>query len=130
MIPMIIAIGMAFLLIHYNKSNGQLYGILITRGYGKRGIFKFIFSLIWITLLISYGLGITMGVLGTVISFQSLSKLESFLPSYGNFMIPLKIYWPNIVVILVSIPVVIYTLFSISYLLECRKTTTNFFRKI
>ncbi|MHA1562337.1 MAG: FtsX-like permease family protein [Promethearchaeota archaeon] len=126
MIGVLLAFGLAILILSFQRENKYFNGVLLARGFGRIGLLKLILSQIFIIFLIGILTGLVSGFL-TSISFLKITAIMNYgtgLFSFPIYMNPLELF--QILGIIVLSSVVIYL---VSYYFEAKKNITQYFHK-
>lgn len=119
-----IALGLAVLISASQQENRHFIGILLSRGFGRKGIFKFLFSQIFLI----YFLGLFIGILFGVVSGNITMNLLNTVILRG-ITLPVLINFPEILLIIGSIVTVSLTIFIVSYFFETRHSIDEYLRQ-
>ncbi len=126
MIGVLLAFGLAILILSFQRENKYFNGVLLARGFGRIGLLKLILSQIFIIFQIGILTGLVSGFL-TSISFLKITAIMNYgagLFSFPIFMNALELF--QILGIIVLSSVVIYL---VSYYFESKKNITQYFHK-
>ncbi len=126
MIGVLLAFGLAILILSFQRENKYFNGVLLARGFGRIGLLKLILSQIYIIFLI----GILTGLISGLITSFSLIKMATAM-NYGSGIISFPIYANvlELVEILGIIVVSSFVIYLVSYYFEARKNITEYFHK-
>ncbi len=127
-IGLVLGVGIAVLIISFQQSNKFFNGVLLARGYGKKGLFKFVLSLISVIFMVAYIVGIIVGLLTTYFSIRGISMWDNYLV-YGPVKIPIIMNWQLSLIVFSFIPVATAILYFINYIFESRKSVSKYFHK-
>jgi hypothetical protein len=119
-----LALALAVIISSVQQENRHYFGILLARGFGKSGVFKFLFSQIFIIYFLGLLFGIIAGIIGGNVIMYLLNSIVfrqlGFLPVVMN---PFDLI--QIIGIIIGVSLVI---FLISYLFEMRKSIDEYLR--
>ncbi len=126
MIGVLLAFGLAILILSFQRENKYFNGVLLARGFGRIGLLKLITSQISIIFLI----GILTGLLSGFITSFSLLKFVTIM-NYGggNISFPLFVNILELAEILGMIVLSSFVIYLVSYYFESRKNITEYFHK-
>ncbi len=127
-IGIILAFGIAILMISFQQANKHFNGVLLARGFGKRGLFKFSMSLMLFMIIMGYLLGIISGFLSSFSTFSSVSHWENVL-LYGSIAFPVKINWGLMIPTMILIPGITILIYCINYIVDSKKSVSKYFHK-
>ncbi len=125
-IGILLAFGLAILILSFQRENKYFNGVLLARGFGRAGLLKLILSQIFIIFL----LGIFTGLLsGFLTSFTFLRIFTTI--SYGSGIIsfPLFVNGLELVEMLSIIVLSSFVIYLVSYYFEAKKNITEYFHK-
>jgi hypothetical protein len=126
MIGVLLAFGLAILILSFQRENKYFNGVLLARGFGRIGLLKLILSQISIIFLI----GILTGLLSGFITSFSLLKIVVIM-NYGRGLIsfPLFVNAVELFEILGIIVLSSFGIYLIAYYFEAKKNITEYFHK-
>lgn len=126
LIGILMSFGLAIILLAYQEDNKYFNGILLSRGFGKIGILRLIFSEMTVLFLIAILGG---GLLSAIMAFITIALKPLLYPKFVNlsyfvFFDPLTLFGLYGLICLLS-----YALYFISYQINARKSITRYFHK-
>jgi ABC-type antimicrobial peptide transport system permease subunit len=125
-IGVLIAFGLAIMLLSIQRENHQFNGILLSRGYGKRKLLGFILSEIFVIYAISTVVGIASGLITSVSFIKTITNLEN---NTVDIDFPVFFNVLEFGYILGAIIILSFVIYLIAYLLEGKKTIVQYLRK-
>ena len=126
MIGVLLAFGLAILILSFQRENKYFNGVLLARGFGRLGLLKLILSQISIIFLI----GILTGLLSGFISSFSLLKIVVIM-NYGAGIISFP-FFVNVLELAEILGIIVlssFVIYLIAYYFEARKNITEYFHK-
>ncbi|MHA1474372.1 MAG: FtsX-like permease family protein [Promethearchaeota archaeon] len=126
MIGVLLAFGLAILILSFQRENKYFNGVLLARGFGRIGLLKLILSQIFIIFLIGIFTGLVSGFL-TSISFLRIFTIMSW--GAGLFSFPIYMNALELVEILGIIVLSSVVIYLVSYYFEAKKNITQYFHK-
>ncbi|QEE16508.1 FtsX-like permease family protein [Promethearchaeum syntrophicum] len=126
MIGVLLAFGLAILILSFQRENKYFNGVLLARGFGRRGLLILISSQISIIFLIGIFTGLGSGLL-TSIPLLKITTIMSF--GSGLFSFPLFANVLELVKILGIIVLSSFVIYLVSYYFESKKNITQYFHK-
>jgi len=121
-----LAFGLAVLISASQKENRYYTGILLSRGFGKKGVFKFILSQFVIIYLIAFIGGISSGIISSLTSTNLLNILT---PSTRGFHFPIYVNVFDLFAVLGAITGISFLIYVITYIFEMRKPIADYMHK-
>ncbi len=121
-----LAFGLAVLISASQRENRSFTGILLSRGFGKRGIFKFIFSQFIIIYLIAFIFGIPSGF---ITSLASTNLLNTLATTSRGFNFPIYFNGLELFAVLGAITGISFLIYIITYIFEMRKSIADYMHK-
>lgn len=121
-----LAFGLAVLISASQKENRFYTGILLSRGFGKRGIFKFILSQFVIIYLVAFMVGIPSGF---ITSLASTNLLNILTPTTRGFNFPIFVNVLDLFAVLGAITGISFLIYIITYIFEMRKSIADYMHK-
>ena len=125
-IGVLLAFGLAILILSFQRENKYFNGVLLARGFGRINLLKLILSQIYIIFLI----GISTGLLSGLITSFSLIKMATAI-NYGSGIISFPIY-ANVLELVEILGIIIlssFVIYLVSYYFEAKKNITEYFHK-
>lgn len=121
-----VALGLPILLTSVRKKEHQFYGILMSRGIGKRGIFRFIMGELFVIYFFSIIGGALIGFLSSTLTLLLGQKMNpySFGLRFRMFTNPI-----DLIVILSSVIGISLVIFLIEFLYDTRKSISEYLYK-
>jgi len=126
MIGVLLAFGLAILILSFQRENKYFNGVLLARGFGRIGLLKLILSQIFIIFLIGILTGVLSGFL-TSISFLKITAIMNY--GAGLFSFPIYMNALELVQILGIIVLSSVVIYLVSYYFEAKKNITQYFHK-
>ena len=126
MIGILLGIGLAILILSFQKENKYFNGVLLARGFGRIGLLKLILSQISIIFLIGILSGILSGFL-TSFSFLQIAVVMNY--GAGTISLPLFVNILELVEVLGIIVLSSFVIYLIAYYFESKKNITEYFHK-
>ncbi len=126
MIGVLLAFGLAILILSFQRENKYFNGVLLARGFGRLGLLKLILSQISIIFLIGILTGLLSGFL-TSFSFLKIATVMNY--GAGMFSFPLYVNALELVEILGMIVLSSFVIYLIAYYFEAKKNITQYFHK-
>ncbi len=126
MIGILLGIGLAILILSFQKENKYFNGVLLARGFGRIGLLKMILSQIFIIFLI----GILTGLLSGFLTSFSFLQIAIIL-NYGAGIISLPLF-VNILELVETLGIIVlssFVIYLIAYYFESKKNITQYFHK-
>ena len=126
MIGVLLAFGLAILILSFQRENKYFNGVLLARGFGRIGLLKLILSQISII----YIIGILTGLLSGIITSFSFLKIIIAM-SYGSGLISLPLF-VNILELVQILGIIVlssFVIYLVSYYFEAKKNITEYFHK-
>ena len=105
---------------------GIYTGILLSRGFGKRGVFKFILSQFVIIYLIAFIFGIPSGFITSLASTNLLNTLNT---ANRGFNFPIFVNGLDLFAVLGAITGISFLIYIITYIFEMRKSIADYMHK-
>jgi hypothetical protein len=126
MIGVLMGFGLAILILSFQRENKYFNGVLLARGFGRRGLLKLILSQISIIFLIGILTGLLSGFL-TSFSFLQIAIVMNY--GRGIISLPLFVNIGELVGILGIIVLSSFVIYLIAYYFESKKNITEYFHK-
>ena len=126
MIGVLLAFGLAILILSFQRENKYFNGVLLARGFGRIGLLKLITSQISIIYLILILTGLLSGF---ITSFSLLKFVTIMNYGGGNISFPLFVNILELAEILGMIVLSSFVIYLVSYYFESRKNITEYFHK-
>ncbi|UYP44567.1 hypothetical protein NEF87_000852 [Candidatus Lokiarchaeum ossiferum] len=125
-IGIIIAIGIAILLVFLRKADKYNQGVLLARGYGKKGVLKLLLTEIAIVFSISIVSGLFSGGLQSVLLLQ-FYKIVSF--NFNDIRLPIFFNPLDLLLLGLLIPILSIAIYLLVYYFETKKNYTDYFHQ-
>lgn len=122
----LIAVGTAILLLSIQKKNKYFNGVLLARGFGKKGLILLILSEIFIIFCFSFMIGTVTGI-GFSSIYMKLS--ESTLMSIQGLHLPLYFNYVEFLLLLGGMIISTLLLTTLSFFIETRKSISKYMHK-
>jgi ABC-type lipoprotein release transport system permease subunit len=124
-IGILIAFGLAILFLSIQKENKYFNGVLLARGFGRKGLLKLILSKMFIIFLI----GVLSGLFSGFVTSITFIKVASSMGEQNQLQLPIFFNPIELVSILGLIVAFSFGLYLLSYYFESRKNITHYFHK-
>ena len=122
----LIAVGIAILLISIQKKNKYFNGVLLARGFGKKGLVAFIFSQITIIFILSFGVGLISGI---ILAISYIKLRESASISTQGINLPIFFNFTEFGLLLGGILTITFLLTTLTFLLDTKKNISKYLHK-
>jgi len=121
-----VALGLPILLASVRRKEQHFYGILMSRGFGKRGIFRFILGELFVIYFFSIIGGLLMGLISSTLTILlgSVSNPYSFALQFRIFLNPI-----DLGVILASVILASLLIFLLGFLYDTQKSISDYLYK-
>lgn len=124
-VGIILAIGLASILSSFQNENRYYFGLLMSRGFGKNGIFIFMISQIIIIFLLSIISGVVSGSITSIILIKMFTNVLTEI----NYELPIFFNPINILEILGLIIGICFISYIATYFIQMRKPISQYMRK-
>ncbi len=121
-----VALGLPILLASVRRKEQHFYGILMSRGFGKKGVFRFILGELFIIYFLAVIGGIAVGLLSSTLTllFGNISNPYMIGQQFRIFLNPM-----DLLVILGSVVGVSLLIFIVGFLYDTRKSISEYLYK-
>ncbi|MHA1610692.1 MAG: FtsX-like permease family protein [Promethearchaeota archaeon] len=119
----LLAVGIAILLISIQKKNKYFNGVLLARGFGKNGLVSFILSQVTIIFVLSLASGLTSGF---VLAPLYIRLSESNLIANQGIKLPIYFNFVEFGILIGGILILTFILTIITFLLDTRKNISKY----
>ncbi|MHA1110108.1 MAG: FtsX-like permease family protein [Promethearchaeota archaeon] len=121
-----VALGLPILLASVRRKEQHFYGILLSRGFGRKGVFRFILSEIFVIYFLSIIGGIAVGLLSSTLTLLVGKATNPYMSAqvFRIFLNPI-----DLLVILGSVVGVSLLIFIIGFLYDTRKSISEYLTK-
>jgi len=126
MIGVLMGFGLAILILSFQRENKYFNGVLLARGFGRKGLLKLILSQISIIFLIGILSGLLSGFL-TSFSFLQIAIVMN----YGQGVISLPVFF-NVIELVEILGIIVlssFVIYLIAYYFESKKNITEYFHR-
>ncbi len=126
LVGLLMSFGLAITLLAYQEDNKYFNGILLSRGFGKQGIMKLIFSEMMVLFSIAFVGG---GFFSMILALLTIALKPVLYPeivnlSFNAFFDPLTLFGLYGLICFLS-----YALYYVSFKINARKSITRYFHK-
>ncbi|UYP44566.1 hypothetical protein NEF87_000851 [Candidatus Lokiarchaeum ossiferum] len=125
-IGLIIAIGVAILLVFLRKADKFNQGVLLARGYGKKGVLKLLLTETLMVFTISLFTGIFSGAIEGIFVTKLLGAVEL---NFQDIKTPIFFKFMDILLVGLLIPVFSIIIYLLVYYFESKKNYTDYFHQ-
>ncbi len=121
-----VALGLPILLASVRRKEMHFYGILMSRGFGRNGVFRFILSEIFVIYFLSIIGGIAVGLLSSTLTLLAGKVTNPYMAGqmFRIFLNPI-----DLVVIIGSVVGVSLLIFIVGFLYDTKKSISEYLTK-